>query len=130
MMTLHLADLAGRNGWNLMSNGAHPGFTRTNLQTAGASLGRDKPKRTPFNSFSVLPSQEVGPGTEPLLFATADAAAVNGGYYGPSRWFGLVGPTTTVRPPRRARDAVTAARLWSEAERLTGTALPAGAGNR
>ncbi len=35
MMTLHLADLAAQNGWNLMSNGAHPGFTRTNLQTAG-----------------------------------------------------------------------------------------------
>ena len=40
MLTLHLADLATRNGWNLMSNAAHPGFTRTNLQTAGASLGR------------------------------------------------------------------------------------------
>ena len=92
MLTLHLADLAVRRGWNLMSNAAHPGFTRTNLQTAGASLGRDTPKRTPFNSFNVLPSQEVGPGTEPLLYAATDAAAVNGGYYGPSRWFGLVGP--------------------------------------
>ena len=108
-----------------MSNAAHPGFTRTNLQTAGAGLGRDKPKRTPFNSLSILPSQEVGPGTEPLLYAAADAAAVNGGYDGPSRWFGLVGPTTTVRPPRRARDVATAARLWAEAERLTGTTLPA-----
>ncbi len=46
-------------------------------------------------------------------------------YAVPDRWFGLVGPTTTVRPPRRARDAATAARLWAEAERLTGTALPA-----
>ena len=127
MMTLHLADLAAQNGWNLMSNGAHPGFTRTNLQTAGASLGRDKPKRTPFNSFNILPSQEVGPGAEPLLYAAADAAAVNGGYYGPSRWFGLVGPTATVRLPRRARDTATATRLWAEAERLTGTALPASA---
>ena len=108
-------------------NAAHPGFTRTNLQTAGASLGRDKPKRTPFNSFSILPSQKVGPGTEPLLYAAADAAAANSGYYGPGRWFGLVGPTTTVRPPRRARDTATATRLWAEAERLTGTALPAGA---
>ena len=125
MMTLHLADLARQRGWNLMSNAAHPGFTRTNLQTAGASLGRDKPKRTPFNSPSILPSQEVGPGTEPLLYAATSADAVNGGYYGPSRWFGLVGPTTAVRPPRRARDAATATRLWTEAERLTGVSLAA-----
>jgi len=78
----------------------------------------------------MLPSQEVGPGTEPLLYAATDPAAVNGGYYGPSRWFGLVGPTTTVRPPRRARDAATAVRLWAEAERLTGTALPASPARR
>ena len=50
--------------------------------------------------------------------------AVNGGYYGPGGSFGLAGPTTTVRPPRRARDAATAARLWTEAERLTGVLLP------
>jgi NAD(P)-dependent dehydrogenase (short-subunit alcohol dehydrogenase family) len=128
MMTLHLADLATKNGWNLISDGAHPGFTRTNLQTAGASLGRDKPKWTPFNAdFSVLPSQQAEQGTEPLLYAAADPGAVNGGYYGPSRWFGLVGPTTAVRPPRQARDAATAARLWSKAEDLTGVALPADA---
>ncbi len=125
MMTLHLADLARQQGWNLMSNGAHPGFTRTNLQTAGAALGRDKPKRTPFNSLGFLPSQPVGPGTEPLLYAATSTAAVNGGYYGPSRWFGLVGPTTTVRPPRRARDTAVATRLWTEAERLTGVSLAA-----
>ena len=125
MMTLYLADLARQRGWNLMSNAAHPGFTRTNLQTAGAGLGRDKPKRTPFNSPSILPSQEVGAGTEPLLYAATSADAVNGGYYGPSRWFGLVGPTTAVRAPRRARDAATATRLWTEAERLTGVSLAA-----
>ena len=62
-------------------------------------------------------------GAEPLLYAAADPGAVNGGYYGPSRWFGLVGPTTTVRPPRRARDTAIAARLWSEAERLTGVTV-------
>src|SRR6202167_2727812 len=125
MMTLHLADLARQRGWNLMSNAAHPGFTRTNLQSAGPSLGRDKPKRTPFNSPSILPSQHVGPGTEPLLYAATSADAVNGGYYGPSRWCGLVGPTKAVRPPRRARDAGTATRLWTEAERLTGVSLTA-----
>src|SRR5579863_3292648 len=125
MMTLHLADLATRQGWNLISNGAHPGFTRTNLQTAGASLGRETPKRTPFNSsFNPLPSQDVEQGTEPLLYAATSPEAVNGGYYGPSRWFGLVGPATKIRPPRRARAAATATQLWTEAEHLTSTALP------
>ena len=127
MMSLRLAAIAVERDWNLMSNAAHPGFTRTNLQTAGASLGRDKPKRTMFNSLHFLPSQEVGPGTEPLLYAATSPSAVSGGYYGPGRMMGLVGPTTFVRPPRRARDTAAAARLWTEAERLTGVRLPAGA---
>ena len=40
MMTRQLAAVAAERGWNLLSTGAHPGYTRTNLQTAGASLGR------------------------------------------------------------------------------------------
>jgi NAD(P)-dependent dehydrogenase (short-subunit alcohol dehydrogenase family) len=125
MLALHLAAIAAERDWNLMSNAAHPGFTRTNLQTAGASLGRDSPKRTPFNSPGIVPSQRVEPGTEPLLYAATSPGAVSGGYYGPSRWLGLVGPTAAVRIPRSARSAATATRLWAEAEQLTGVALPA-----
>jgi NAD(P)-dependent dehydrogenase (short-subunit alcohol dehydrogenase family) len=125
MLTEHLAVIATQRGWNLLSTAANPGFTRTNLQTAGASLGRDKPKRTVANSIHILPSQEVGPGTEPLLYAATSPDAVNGGYYGPGGRFRLVGPTTTARLPRRARDTATAARLWAEAERLTGVSLAA-----
>ena len=124
MVALHLAAIAAQRRWKLMSTAAHPGFTRTNLQTAGASLGGDKPKRTLLNSFDILPSQEVEQGTEPLLYAATSLDAINGGYYGPGGRFGLVGPTSTVRPPRRARDATAAGRLWTEAERLTGVALP------
>ncbi|MGD0927798.1 MAG: SDR family oxidoreductase [Streptosporangiaceae bacterium] len=127
MMSLRLASVAVERDWDLTSAAAHPGFTRTNLQTAGASLGRDKPKRTVFNSMRFLPSQEVGPGTEPLLYAATSPSAVSGGYYGPGGSFGLVGSTTFVRPPRRARDAAAAARLWAEAERLAGVHLPAAA---
>ena len=43
MLTLRLADLATGHGWNLMSNAAHPGFTRTNLQTAGAASAGTSP---------------------------------------------------------------------------------------
>ena len=36
----HLAAVAGERRWDLKSTLAHPGFTRTNLQTAGKNLGR------------------------------------------------------------------------------------------
>ena len=125
MMARHLAAVAAERDWNLLSTAAHPGYTLTNLQTAGASLGRDKPKRTVFNSLRFLPTQEVGPGTEPLLYAATSPDAVSGGYYGPGGLLGLVGPATVVRIPRSARDDATAARLWTESERLTGVTLPA-----
>jgi NAD(P)-dependent dehydrogenase (short-subunit alcohol dehydrogenase family) len=126
LMTRHLADVATARGWNLRSTAAHPGYTTTNLQTAGAGLGREQPKRSPLNSLNgTLPSQEVGQGTEPLLFAAVDPAAAQGGYYGPSGRFGLVGPTGPARIPARGRDTAVAARLWAEAEGLTGVALPA-----
>jgi NAD(P)-dependent dehydrogenase (short-subunit alcohol dehydrogenase family) len=124
LFSLRLAELAAERDWNLVSTAAHPGFTRTNLQTAGANLGRDKPKRVSFDKLPFIPSQSVEPGTEPLLFAATSADAVNGGYYGPSGMFGLVGPTTKVQPPRRATDLAVATRLWAESERLTGVTLP------
>ncbi|MEV6423079.1 SDR family oxidoreductase [Streptomyces sp. NPDC051662] len=127
MMTRQLAALAAERGWQLLSDGAHPGYTRTNLQTAGASLGTGKPSRRAslLTSLDFLPSQDVQQGAEPLLYAAADPGAVAGGYYGPGRRFGLVGPTTTARITRRALDPAANARLWAESERLTGVALPA-----
>ena len=127
MLTRHLAAIAEQRQWGLTSTAAHPGYTRTNLQTAGASLGRAKPTRLHSLLFSIdfLPSQEVEQGAEPLLYAATSPEAVAGGYYGPGGRFGLVGPTVTARPPRRALDAAAGARLWAEAERLTGAALPA-----
>ncbi|MET8325964.1 SDR family oxidoreductase [Streptomyces sp. NPDC005181] len=126
MLTRQLADIAAERGWGLLSTGAHPGYTRTNLQTAGASLGRGKPSRLHalVGAIDFLPSQGVEQGAEPLLYAATDPDAVAGGYYGPGGRFGLVGPTATARITRRALDAAANARLWSEAERLTGVALP------
>jgi NAD(P)-dependent dehydrogenase (short-subunit alcohol dehydrogenase family) len=125
LMARQLAAVATQRGWRLMSNAAHPGYTRTNLQTAGASLGRDKPRRSVIVAVPFLPSQAPEQGAEPMLYAATSPDAVNGGYYGPSRFMELVGPTTTARLNRRMRDDATAARLWAESERLTGTALAA-----
>ena len=119
----HLGVLARERGWSLVSTIAHPGFTRTNLQTAGRNLTRPGNELPPIRR-SLVPSQDVEHGTEPLLFAAADPAAGQGEYFGPSR-LGLVGPTKKVALPRAARRPGVAAELWSVAERLTGTTLPA-----
>lgn len=120
----HLATVATQRGWYLASIAAHPGYTRTNLQTAGASLGRDKPRRAPGTGLPLLPSQAVEQGTEPMLYAATSPDAINGGYYGPSGFMELVGPTRAARLNRRMRDDATSARLWALAEELTGTHLP------
>jgi hypothetical protein len=39
MLALHLAAVAARRNWNLLSAAAHPGFTRTNLQTPVPASG-------------------------------------------------------------------------------------------
>ena len=119
----HLAATAVARGWDLLSTIAHPGYTRTNLQTAGRNLDRDESAQLPPVRRTLLPSQGVETGTEPLLLAVTSPEAEQGAYYGPSR-FALVGPTHRARLPRSARSAVLAQQLWSEAERLTGTHLP------
>ncbi len=121
----HLALLANERDWDLMSNAAHPGYTRTNLFDAGANLGRRKPKRSIFGDLRYLPAQEVAQGTEPMLFGATSPDATNGAYYGPRGPMGLTGPTTLVRTPRSARHPEVAARLWSVAEGLTGVTVPA-----
>jgi len=125
LLARQLARVSMQRGWSLRSNAAHPGFTQTNLQTAGASLGKDAVHRSSIARFPFVPSQLPPEGAEPMLFAAADPRAVEDGYYGPTGRFGLVGPTGPVRLTRRMRDDDTAARLWAVAQDLTGTALPA-----
>lgn len=118
----HLAALARERGWDLASLAAHPGFARTNLFSAGASIGRP-PRRSPLE-WRFLPSQDAEHGAEPLLYAATSPQALNGAYYGPDGLFSLTGSTTLVRPPRSARREGVAARLWAEGERLSGLSLP------
>jgi NAD(P)-dependent dehydrogenase (short-subunit alcohol dehydrogenase family) len=122
ILTVRLAAIAADRGWNLLSTGAHPGYTRTNLTGAGSALGGGRPSAMQRLMWRITPSQDVVPGTEPLLHAATSPDATTSGYYGPSR-LELVGQTTIISIPRPALDPVTCTRLWAEAERLTGTAL-------
>ncbi|WP_338598293.1 SDR family oxidoreductase [Saccharopolyspora sp. SCSIO 74807] len=122
LLTKELARISAARGWPLLSTGAHPGYTRTNLQTSGPSLGGE-PSALMRTVTKLTPSQGVVQGSEPLLHAATGPDVVAGGYYGP-RW-SLVGPSRAARPPRKALDKAVAERLWAESERLTGVALPA-----
>lgn len=121
VFALHLAELARERNWPLMSNAAHPGYTRTNLMTAGASLGHARPRRRWVNTAGHLFSQSVETGAEPMLYAVASPDAFSGAYYGSNKL--IVGSTTLVRPPRSAQRPGLGAQLFELAERLTGVSL-------
>ncbi|MBT2503480.1 SDR family oxidoreductase [Curtobacterium sp. ISL-83] len=123
LFALHLHRLTVELDLPLMSTAAHPGYTRTNLQSAGRSLGRSTPVAA--NQRAMPWTQAVEQGTEPLLYAAVGPNAQGGAYYGPSGLFGLTGPTTLTSIPRSARSADLARSLWAVAEDLTGTQLPA-----
>jgi NAD(P)-dependent dehydrogenase (short-subunit alcohol dehydrogenase family) len=126
LLGLQLARIADERGWNLLSTIAHPGYTRTNLQSAGPNLGRDKKRFNPMLDLPILPSQDVATGTEPLLFAATDPDARQGAYYGPRGFGGLTGATKKVDLPRSSRGVDLASSLWAVAEALTGTTVPVG----
>ena len=107
-----------------MSNAAHPGLSNTNITRTGRYLGKSMPNKSYMGSVPFLPIQEVDRGAEPMLFAVADPAAENGGYYGPNGKLELTGIVSPARVTKRMADSDAAARLWAIAEKLTGTALP------
>ncbi len=95
-----------------LSAAAHPGSTRTELQRHSGLM----------NAFVAVFSQRPPEGALPTLYA-ASATDVRGGeYFGPSRWFGMVGPPERARSSPRSKDAAVAKRLWEVSEKLTGVA--------
>ena len=111
------------NGWGLLSDAAHPGFTRTNLQTTGPRRG--KPARPPKQYHRTPFWQLIETGILPALYAATSPEAEPGGYYGPDGFLGLTGASHRAREPRAARNAADSARLFDESAKLAGVSFPA-----
>lgn len=106
------------NGWGLLSDAAHPGFTRTNLQSTGPRRGKTA---RPAKSYRRTPFwQLIDTGILPALYAATSPDARPAGYYGPDGFLGLTGGSHPARQPRAARNAADAARLFDESARLSG----------
>ncbi|BBY01473.1 SDR family oxidoreductase [Mycobacterium seoulense] len=130
MFALELDRRSRAAGWGIMSNAAHPGLTKTNLQIAGPSHGRDKPalmERLYRASWRFTPFlwQEIDEGILPALYAAAAPHAQGAAFYGPRGFYEAAGGG--VRPakvPAPARNEADCQRLWELSEQLTGVSYP------
>ena len=123
MFTLELGRRCAAAGIGLLSNAAHPGYARTNLQTSGP--GRPQNPLGRFLYFSIekimasFMSQDAVRGALPTLRAATATDAAQGSYYGPDRIFQLKGDPIRVPIPQPARDEAASRRLWEVSEKLT-----------
>lgn len=122
ILSQQLATIATERGWNLLSLGAHPGNSATNIAASGPQLGGE-PSLLFKVAWKVTPQHSAEAGADPMLYAATAPSVTQGGYYGPR--FNLVGSPKAANFTAKAKDQSVAARLWAEAEQLTATSLRA-----
>ena len=126
MFALELGRRSASAGIPLVSNAAHPGFARTNLQTSG-------PGRQLYlveKIMAAFMSHDALYGALPTLRAAAAKDAASGSYFAPDGMFQLKGDPVPVPIPKPAQSVAAARQLWETAERLTGVAWRAGKPSR
>jgi NAD(P)-dependent dehydrogenase (short-subunit alcohol dehydrogenase family) len=121
-------------GWGVLSDAAHPGLTKTNLQISGPSHGHATPSTMErFYKFSwrFMPFmwQEIEDGILPALYAATSPQAAGGAFYGPRGFYELAGGgVTDAKVAAHATSEADARRLWEVSEELTGVSYPASRG--
>jgi len=126
MFVLELDRRLRAAGLDVISVGAHPGFTHTNLQISGPRSGGTSLVARGMGFATRLLAQPVSDGVLPQLYA-ATAEGVHGGDY-----FGPDGPAEMrghhpklVQFSTAAHNEAAAARLWAVSEELTGVTFEA-----
>ena len=114
LFSFELARRLERAGSHVLSLGAHPGYSATNLQA------HDLMSR----ALNPVAAQSAAMGALPSLLAAVSKDVVQGGYYGPTSMGEMRGCPGPAQASRRARDEGVARRLWSVSEELTHVAFP------
>jgi len=131
MFVLELDRRSRQGQWNIMSNAAHPGLCKTNLQLSGPSQGKDSPtllERFYRASRSATPFmwQSIDEGILPALYGASAPEAEGGAFYGPRGILELAGGgVTDAKILARSRNEADRAKLWDISEQLTGVTYPA-----
>lgn len=106
----------------MMSLACHPGYSATNLTTAGMRSGGFF-SRSAASAGDRLLAQSAAQGALPLLYAAASPDARGGTMVGPDGIFEIRGYPTVVPIAKQGLDEAMAARLWALSEELTGSAF-------
>jgi NAD(P)-dependent dehydrogenase (short-subunit alcohol dehydrogenase family) len=120
VFALELHRHAQRNGWELHSIAAHPGWARTDIVNNGIGDGAPGPKAWLIDKIFTLVAQSARDGALPSLYAAMAPQAKGGGYYGPTGWNETRGAPGPARIYPQAADPEAGARLWALSETLTG----------
>ena len=123
MLMSELARRSRSAGIELVSNAAHPGYARTNLQTSGP----ERKKNVVDTMMESFLSHDAAHGALPTLRAATSPEAPSGTYYAPDRLFNLKGDPIPIKLPKPALDEAAARKLWETSERLTGVSWPSSA---
>jgi len=120
MFALELQRRSDAQGWGLLSIGAHPGVSATEL-IANTPTRDGRVAWLQHLGRRVIPliGQSQAAGARPTLFAATAPTARGGGYYGPNGWFELKGAVAPARIVPRALDPAAGARLWDVSQELT-----------
>ncbi len=131
MFALELDRRSRQAGWGIVSNSAHPGLCKTNLQLSGPSQGKDSPtllERFYRVSRQVTPFmwQDIDEGILPALYGATSQDAKGGAFYGPRGILELAGGgVTDAKILARSANEADCRRLWEISERLTGVTYSA-----
>lgn len=106
-------------GSRIRSIACHPGYSATPLFEKTGNPISSLSQRASAAVFG----QKQERGAWPTVLAATDERAVSGGYYGPIGFFDARGPVGDAIIEKRARNDVTARRLWEVSEELVGETL-------
>lgn len=114
LFMIELGRRAAASGTTLISNAAHPGYARTNLQTSGPG----KHNRLGLVAEKFL-SHDAAHGALPTLRAATAPDARTGEYFAPDGIFQLKGSPVQKPLPKPAQDHAAGEKLWTGSEQLT-----------
>ncbi|MHA2092113.1 MAG: oxidoreductase, partial [Candidatus Kariarchaeaceae archaeon] len=105
---------------DVMSTAVHPGYTATNLQHSGPTVGGKSMWSRLYTITNKLMAQNVKKGALPMLYAATASDMGGGDYIGPRGLRQTRGYPKHVKSPKASYIETDAKRLWEMSEEMTG----------